>query len=148
MLVTRRNTNPSNFCQVLLQTLRNLGGSLGVNYCCRESHGRGIQEVQAVFVSCPRRAWIKAFGRPRHVRRHFDAAQEKWLWTWQQQIGEGVLRCVGHIFERSPGRPWMVVKQVRITRSGEETVESHLTSPVVPALPIAAGAVPYSQPAA
>jgi hypothetical protein len=96
-----------------LHRLRRLGGSLGVNYCCRDPRD-GIREVQAVFVSCPLTTWIGQFGPPRHVRPHFDADSAKQNRSWEHRLPEGRVRCVGHIFERSAGVNWIIVKQLSV----------------------------------
>jgi hypothetical protein len=119
MLATRQITRVDGLHQVLFQTLRRLGGSVGVNYCCHDGHG-GIQEVQAVFVSCSREAWVGAFGKPRRIRRHFDPVNGRWLSTWEHQLLEGSVRFLGYSFERSPGSHWVVVKQLRALQDGND----------------------------
>jgi hypothetical protein len=98
------------------QMFHRLGASRRVNYCCRDPRGGGIREVQAVFVSCPRQAWVAEFGEPQHVRRQFDAATGGWLRSWEHPSTDGPVCCVGQLFDRSPGTEWVVVSQVSVSR--------------------------------
>jgi hypothetical protein len=100
----------------LVQILRLLGGSLGVNYCCRDRQG-GIQEVHTLFISCPQEAWVAMVGEPQHVQRHFDPSSGKWLRAWEQDLPDGRVRCVGHFLERSPGNRWIIVRKLSIPRT-------------------------------
>jgi len=99
-----------------LEVLRRLGGSVGVRYCCREGRNDGIQEVQAVFVSCSREAWVREFGEPQHVDKDYDSTSGRWLWTWEQQMDDGPVRCIGQFFRRPPGIDWVVVKQLCVSQ--------------------------------
>jgi hypothetical protein len=101
-----------------LQMLRQLGGSVGVSYCCRDARGGGIQEIQAVFVSCPRNAWVQLLGEPKDIRKYFDAASGRWIWSWEHSLPEGSVRCRGLFFTRSPGSDWIVVKQLSTSQDG------------------------------
>jgi hypothetical protein len=114
MLAVKCNTFGGNLRDLSLRMLRPLGGSVGVNYCCRDALGSGIREVQAVFVSCPLRTWVAVFGKPRRVRPHFDRTGAKRACSWEQDSSEGPVRCLGYIFERFPGIHWIIVKQLSI----------------------------------
>jgi hypothetical protein len=112
MLATKPNACGEHFDDGLLRTLRRLGGSVGVSYCCHGDVTGDIREVQTVFVSCPREAWVRAFGEPQQLRPHFDATSGKWIQCWEHPLPTGVLHCVGQIFKRPPGDDWVVVKQL------------------------------------
>jgi hypothetical protein len=116
MIATECDTYDGNLRDISLQMLRPLGGSVGVNYYCRDALASDIQEVQTVFVSCPLRSWVAIFGEPRRVHLHFDLPSAKWECSWEQQLPSGLVRCLGYIFERSPGVNWIIVKQFRISR--------------------------------
>jgi hypothetical protein len=103
----------------LVPALRRLGGSVGVNYCCHDGHQGGIREVQAVFVSCPRAAWIAEFGEPQRLCEHFDVTSGKWIWSWEHQLPQGRIHCVGQFFQRSGDGAWIIVRQLSIHRTDE-----------------------------
>jgi hypothetical protein len=120
MLATRHNALGKDLHRFFLQTFRRLGASVGVNYLCRDACSGGIREVQTMFVSCPREAWVAEFGELEQVHRHFDSTSGKWLRSWEHQSIEGPVQCVGQFFERSPGSNWIIVKQVSVSRSRRE----------------------------
>jgi hypothetical protein len=117
MVATRHKAFDENQYQHIHETFRRLGASLGVNYCCRDAGSGDIREVQTMFVSCPREAWVAEFGEPEQVRKHFDSSSGRWLRSWEHRRAKGPVRCVGQLFERSPGKKWVVVKQVSVSRS-------------------------------
>jgi hypothetical protein len=117
---TRHNKFGNGLLDLFLEILRHLGGNLGVNYCCRDGQG-GIQEVQTVFVSCLRDAWVGKFGRPQHVRKYYDSMSDKWLQSWEHRLPVGSIKCIGQFFERSPGKQWIVVKQLRLLQNGNDS---------------------------
>jgi len=96
----------------LLPPLRRLGASLGVNYCRHDAHQGGVQEVQAVFVSCARTAWVEQFGEPQHVSSYYDPDGRRWLQGWVHCLPQGPIHCLGCFFNRTPSEEWIIVKQV------------------------------------
>jgi hypothetical protein len=102
-----------------LPALRRLGGSLGVTYCCHDERQGGIQEIQTVFVSCPRAAWVAEFGEPQRLSEHFELASGKWIWSWEHQLPQGRIRCVGQFFRRSATCDWIIVRRFSIDHSDE-----------------------------
>jgi hypothetical protein len=116
MLATGHYARGEGFHDFFTRMARRLGGSVGVNYCCRDRRG-GVQEVQTVFLSCPREAWVENFGEPQHVRKHFDIRSGKWLRAWEQQLPDGPVCCVGQFFERSPGANWIIVRRLSVPRN-------------------------------
>jgi hypothetical protein len=110
-------TDVENLHDCFLQGLRRLGGSVGVNYCRCGAPCEGVRDVQAVFVSCPRDAWVREFGEPQGVQRRFDSATGKWIWSWEQQMSDGPARCVGQFFERCPGNDWIIVRQFSVAQT-------------------------------
>ena len=125
MLATNQNACGEHFDYGLLRTLRRLGGSVGVSYCCHDDAQGDIREVQAVFVSCPLDTWVRSFGEPQQVRPHFDPTSRKWLQSWEHPLPAGPVRCVGQIFKRPPGDDWIVVKQLSAAQNADEW--SHAT---------------------
>lgn len=103
----------------LVPALRRLGGSMGVNYCCHDDHRGGIQEIQTVFVSCPRAAWVEEFGEPQRLCERFDFTTNKWTWSWEHQLPQGRIRCVGHFFRRSATTDWIIVRQFSVYHNDE-----------------------------
>jgi hypothetical protein len=61
-------------------------------------------------------SWVALFGEPQRVSMHFDLPHTKWESSWEQQLPNGPLQCVGCIFERSPGIQWIIVKQLKISQ--------------------------------
>jgi hypothetical protein len=116
MLATQCDTSGGNLRETSLQMLRPLGGSVGANYYCHDALASGIQEVQTVSVSCPLDNWIALVGQPQHVHLQFDLPRAKWECSWQQSLPSGPIRCLGHIFQKSSGINWIIVKQFRISR--------------------------------
>jgi hypothetical protein len=105
-----------------LPALRRLGASTGVRYCRHDDCGGGIQEVQALFVSCPREAWVREFGQPQHVVEYFDAACGKWVSRWQHDLPQGRIGCTGQIFRRATDDDWIVVRQITFCHLEEPAV--------------------------
>lgn len=101
----------------LLPALRRLGASTGVNYCRHDDCGGGIQEVQAVFVSCPRDAWVREFGEPQHLSTYFDGTSGRWISRWEHELPQGRIGCLGQFFRRESD--WIVVRQLTFCRSAE-----------------------------
>jgi len=112
------------FHAFLVPALRRLGGSMGVNYCCHDGHRGRVQEIQTVFVSCPRAAWVEEFGEPQRLCEHFDFTSNKWAWSWEHQLPQGRIRCVGQFFRRSATTDWIIVRQFSIDRR-EESLQPH-----------------------
>jgi len=119
MLATRRNKVGQGFHALLINAVRHLGGSVGVNYCCRDARGGGVQEVQTVFISCPREAWVGEFGEPQNIHQYFDVTGRKWFRNWEHHLPVGRVRCTGHFLERSPGFEWIIVKRLSVSRNRE-----------------------------
>ncbi len=113
MLAASHKMSSEDDCDDFLQMLRRLGGSAGVNYCCCNAQNGRIQEVQVVFVSCPRKAWVEKLGEPQHVYSHFDATSGRWIRSWEQPLPQGQIRCIGHFFTRVPATAWVIVKQLQ-----------------------------------
>lgn len=92
--------------------LRTLGAQfspLSLNPRSRTGSGR---QAYMVFVSCPRDAWVRAFGEPQQVTEHYDLLMHIPFHAWQQPSPNGPVTCTGHLFERSPGCNWVTVARV------------------------------------
>jgi len=104
-----------------IPALRRLGGSTGVSYCRHDQRHGGIEEVQSVFVSCPRDAWVREFGQPQNLCQHLDGSCGKWMWSWDHQLPEGRLHCVGQLFQRAASNDWIIVRQLTIYPAKDQT---------------------------
>jgi hypothetical protein len=91
--------------------LRRLGARSGLPRTDNSSTRRERQNCR-VFVSCPQDLWIETFGKPRNITQHYDLAMHLSFQAWHQTSADGPLTCVGHLFERSPGVPWVTVSRI------------------------------------
>lgn len=91
--------------------LDRLGAHVGVGCFHHNAGCDGGQEIQTVFVSCSREAWVNEFGEPENVRRSFDVQSGQWRHSWEHAMPDGRVCCVGDIFERSSGRAWIIVRR-------------------------------------
>jgi len=66
----------------------------------------------AAHLSCPYRTWVRVFGEPQDVEWSHNAASRVPLCVWTHEVGGGSLTCVGHLFERSPGKRWVLLTRL------------------------------------
>jgi len=108
----------------VLRTLSRLGANLGVRYCRANQDGMGIDDVQALVLSCTRDAWVGSFGEPVRVTEHHEPMTARSLRAchcWEQQCAEGVVKCIGRLFERLPDGSRVIVLQVSFAGSARQT---------------------------
>jgi hypothetical protein len=72
----------------------------------------GIREVHAVFLSCSHEVWKQAIGEPQGVVSYNHAMTNMPLQSWEHPCADGLVKCVGHLFQRSSGIPWVIVARV------------------------------------
>ncbi len=105
-----------------LLSLNRLGANLGVRYYRASEDGTGIEEVQAVALSCTRDAWVGAFGEPEEIKEYHDTMTAGFLRSchcWKQQCVEGVVKCIGRLFDRLPDGSRVIVLQARFSGCGQ-----------------------------
>jgi hypothetical protein len=94
------------------QALRILGARLLKGHFSYDGcHAKGV-EILPTFLSCPLRIWSRVFGRPRNVADHADKATNMRTQTWEQHCQDGSILCIGNLFERAPGGPWVILSRV------------------------------------
>ncbi len=68
----------------------------------------------SAFLSCPLQTWTEWFGEPQEVSSHYDLLTHVPFQAWQQPFADGVATCMGHLFERSAGRNWVILARVLV----------------------------------
>lgn len=97
-----------------LRAVQLLGGGLNV----RKVRGkRDLFEVVPVHLSCPHETWVKVFGEVRGPEEQETAAGNPGVHVWEHPCADGRVTCIGHLFERSPGVPWVVLVRVCLPRA-------------------------------
>ncbi len=95
-----------------IQALQVLGARV-LNAFFLYEHGRaGSHEIRVAFLSCRLRTWRMVFGKPGNILDHRDAATNIPLQTWEHECRDGKITCVGHLFERVPGGPWVILARL------------------------------------
>lgn len=105
--------------EALTPGLDRLGAHVGVNYFRHKVGYDGVEEIQTLFVSCSRAAWVEEFGEPENVSRFFDPHNGQWRHRWEQTLPDGRVCCEGDLFERSSGREWVIVRRFSAADSVE-----------------------------
>lgn len=95
-----------------IQRLRRLGASLGMTFRRESAQNGTVEEVQPLFLSCPRDDWIKAFGEPHQIRTRRDSETGKSVQMWEYVCYEGPIQFVCHPFALSSGSEWVVMQQL------------------------------------
>jgi hypothetical protein len=72
------------------------------------------RQTYVAFLSCELKPWIDLFGEPQDISSHYDLLTHLSFQSWQQPFVDGVVTCVGHLFERAPGRQWVTVARVLV----------------------------------
>lgn len=97
-----------------LKALRALGARVGAF----EGHPHPTtlprRQTYVAYLSCELKPWIDLFGEPQDVSSHYDLLTHLPFQAWQQPFVDGVVTCVGHLFERAPGRYWVTVARVLV----------------------------------
>ncbi|MGO8745152.1 MAG: hypothetical protein ACLQNE_04105 [Thermoguttaceae bacterium] len=73
--------------------------------------------TRRVHVSCSYKSWVRVFGELEDVEAAGTTPTRTSLYVWKHRCTDGVVTCVGHLLERSPGVKWMVI--VRLALSSE-----------------------------
>ena len=95
-----------------IQALRILGAGLPNASFLYEYGYPGSREIQRVFLSCPLGTWRRVFGKPESVIDHCENLANMPLQTWEHECLDGTIICIGHLFERVPGEPWVILARV------------------------------------
>ena len=92
-----------------VQALQVLGARVRKAFFVHEQGSAGRHEVRVVFLSCRLRTWSMVFGKPANVIDYRDAATNMPFQTWEHECRDGKATCVGHLFERFPEGPWVIL---------------------------------------
>ena len=92
-----------------LQALQQLGAEPMV-YRLQRRHN--ALRILGVHVSCSHDHWREVFGAPDCVEEIPVPSTTHCLHRWKHSCSDGSVTCVGHLFEQSPGVPWVVVTRV------------------------------------
>jgi hypothetical protein len=95
-----------------IQALRMLGAGLPNASMLCEHGDPGSREIQRIFLSCPLRTWTRVFGEPESVIDHCEDVANMPLQTWEHECRDGTILCIGHLFERVPAEPWVILARV------------------------------------
>jgi hypothetical protein len=91
----------------VLKILQALGAKVGRLYA---TTSRRRQYVACL--SCAWETWIEILGEPQDISDHYDLLAHLPFQAWDQPVGDDVVTCVGHLFERAPGRRWVTLARV------------------------------------
>jgi hypothetical protein len=94
-----------------LQALQQLGAEPKI---CRLQDGRHTRRMERVHVSCSHDDWVKVFGGPESVEEISVPVSENVLYRWKHFCSDGLVICIRHLFEQSPGTHWVVVMRVMV----------------------------------
>ncbi len=104
-----------------LRRLSRLGANLGVRYYRANQDRTGIDEVQAVALSCPQDAWVGAFGEPERITEYCETVTARSLRAcqcWEHQCVDGMAKCIGRLFERLPDGSRLILLRVSFSGCG------------------------------
>jgi len=90
-----------------LKILQALGAKVGRLYV---TTSRRRQYVACL--SCAWETWSEILGEPQDISGHYDLLTHFPFQAWQQPVDDGTVTCVGHLFERAPGRRWVTLARV------------------------------------
>ena len=93
----------------LLQAFRQLGAEPKIS---RLQSSRNACQTMRVHVSCSRDTWVAVFGDPDCIEEVVVPSTNYLLHLWKHFCTDGVVTCIGHLFEQSPGVHWVVVMRV------------------------------------
>jgi hypothetical protein len=68
--------------------------------------------MRPVYVNCSYDAWTAAMGEPEEVRQYRVGSMHGAIGVWKHHCADGPVTCIGHVFERSGARPWVIVMRV------------------------------------
>lgn len=91
------------------QALQLLGAGPSVR---RLMLGRTSRLATSVHLSNSRDNWEEVFGQVECIEEGRVAGAEDALYRWKYFCTDGPVTCHGHLFERQPGVPWVVVMRI------------------------------------
>jgi hypothetical protein len=94
-----------------LQALQQLGAGPEIH---RLRDSRRRRPTRRVHISCSEDNWTEIFGQPQCIEETVGSAPKPGLHRWTHWCSDGSVTCIGHLFEHSPGVPWVVVMRVTI----------------------------------
>ncbi len=94
------------------QALRILGARVLRGYVCYDASAARPVEIARIFLNCSLADWSRVFGRPQDISDHADQATNMHTQTWRQHCEDGTIVCIGNLFDREPGGPWVILSRV------------------------------------
>ena len=92
-----------------IQALRILGARVRKAFFLYQHGSAECHEIRVAVLSCRRRTWTMVFGTPANIMDRRDAMTNMPLQTWEHQCRDGKITCVGHLFDRVPDGPWVIL---------------------------------------
>ncbi len=85
---------------------------LGARLVPRGGSSEERPRTWAAHLSCPYRTWVRVFGPPQDVQWSHKGGNRVPLCAWTHEYAGRSLTCVGHLFERSPGKRWVLLARL------------------------------------
>jgi hypothetical protein len=98
-----------------LRMLRDMGAKTGSSYCRFDAETSEIRDIQHVYLRCRYDQWVQVFGEPEAVSPRFDAAAGEAVHTWRHQCVDGLVTCIGHLFEQPFDVRWVIVVRMYLS---------------------------------
>lgn len=96
--------------------------------------GSGPAWMRVVHFSRPYDVWKRSFGELRPVQQGSSTAPKaQAIQTWEYSCSDGPVLCIGQLYERSPGLPW--VNMIRLCFPAKPVVPSAKQEPCSPSQP-------------
>jgi hypothetical protein len=104
-----RRVPPQNSRRDFIQALEVLGAK---STFYRLASGDPMPRTIRLHISCPYRAWVQVFGKPRDLEKHRTSSARVAIHLWKHQCEDGPVTCIGQLSERLPGLRWVTVMRV------------------------------------
>ncbi|TXT24110.1 MAG: UDP-N-acetylglucosamine pyrophosphorylase, partial [Planctomycetota bacterium] len=100
-----------------VQALRVLGARFPAWRSRFDGTHRNGHDFHGVFLSCSRETWDWVFGPPHNVVNHHMALAHQPFQAWECRCADGNVLCLGHLFRRDDGVPWVVLARMYFFQS-------------------------------
>lgn len=95
-----------------LQTINLLAESPCRKDFLHDGSNREKTGVWSTLVSCPYEVWERFFGEPEAAVQYEDDLLAEPLQMWQQPCSDGLVECIGHLFDRPRQGRWVIVARI------------------------------------